>query len=170
MSEPTTEDIAVAAAVTLAKAQHAAHAAVKAEEEKWIAKRVVGVAAVATPGRFQDPNAKKFKHYIVGSADPKKAHVLQIGGPHEQIELTERQIFDLKMDPFVNVDDPKDEAQQVAKAKAAEATKAKALEEAKALIAAEEGKTVAPSLPAGVAPSAVDGLSELKEQKAKSKK
>lgn len=131
-------------------------AAAKAEEEKWSAKRKVSVAAKAR--NAADPNARKFKVYpIPGGA------VLQVGGPYVEVELTEREIFNLKLDAWVSVDDPQDAAQQAAKKAAEAAAHTKALEAARALLAAEDATPTEP--PKSAPTPAAEALQELQASK-----
>ena len=92
-----TETEAIAEAVAYAKLKHEQLTAQAAEEAKWSSKRKVMVTAIAKPS--SDPNSKKFGFYWVPGH--KLAH-----GETIEIELTEREIFNMKKDPFVQVDDP----------------------------------------------------------------
>lgn len=155
MSEESEESV-IAAAIAGAKAKLAQAASARAEEEKWAAKRTVSVKAIKGPRDPRDPNAAKHKSYWV------PGHQLLIDGPALEAEFSERQIHEMKADPFVYVDDPQDADQQADKKKSEADSHAKKVEEAKAFLAAEAPST---GKATGVAPAAVDALSELKSFK-----
>lgn len=156
MSNVQSVEEAALAAAEAVRASHARAAAADAEEAKWNAKRTVTVTAIHGPRNPLDPNVSKHKHYWV------PGHKIEIGGSLTD-SFTERQIYEMKKDPFVSVDDPEDKEQQAAKAKSEAEAKAKALEEAKALVA--QSAPAESHAASGVAPAAVEALQELKEQR-----
>lgn len=160
-----TPDEAYADSVAHAQAKLEQAKAQAAEEAKWAARRKIKVTAVAR--HSSDPNSKKFPFYWVPGH--KLAH-----GETIELELSEREIHNMKMDPFVEVDDSQDAVAQDALAK--KRAEILALQKADAERKAKAEADIMASLPSAirpppdVPPAAAEGLAELQSSKGKAKK
>lgn len=147
MSIPTEQEV-IADAVSMAKYRYEQLKAAAEEDAKWNARRKILVTALP-PKAPLDPNAVH-KHYWVPGH--RVAH-----GETISLELSEREIHNMKVDPFVKVDDS---AEALAAFHApADVTKSIKVETVDAPV-----EEVAP-VPAGVPAAAAEGLQELQSTK-----